>query len=195
MDKRVIKTRQAIQDAYFYLLFEKKSTRITVTELARVANIDRKTFYLHYNEVEDVMAAFAKGIMNRFVEDLKNSGYYGNVLEIEKVFGVLNHMLEEDIDFYRKLAACPATEILWNELQQALEQSVVKELMTTQKGMVSSVLRLSRVQIYSEYLTAGIVKTYREWLRNDQGISLDELAEIETEITRHGMNAVFQFVI
>ena len=55
MDRRVQKTRAAIQRAYIELLMEKKSMKMTITELARRANIDRKTFYLHYDTTDDVL--------------------------------------------------------------------------------------------------------------------------------------------
>ena len=47
-DRRVRKTKKAIQEAYFKLLEKKKTEKITVAEITREADIDRKTFYLHY---------------------------------------------------------------------------------------------------------------------------------------------------
>ncbi len=47
-DRRVRKTKKAIQDAYFRLLEKKRTEKITVAEITREADIDRKTFYLHY---------------------------------------------------------------------------------------------------------------------------------------------------
>jgi len=47
-DRRQIKTKKAIIGAFFTLLQEKNISKITITELAKIANIDRKTFYLHY---------------------------------------------------------------------------------------------------------------------------------------------------
>ena len=55
MDKRISKTRDAIIDAYLELIFEKKDQKITISELAQRANIARKTFYLHYETLEDIM--------------------------------------------------------------------------------------------------------------------------------------------
>lgn len=55
MDKRISKTRDAIIDAYLELIFEKKDQKITISELAQRANIARKTFYLHYESLEDIM--------------------------------------------------------------------------------------------------------------------------------------------
>lgn len=55
MDRRVARTDQAIKDAYFSLIRERGTTRITISEVARRADIDRKTFYLHYDSLKDVL--------------------------------------------------------------------------------------------------------------------------------------------
>ena len=60
MDRRVGKTKKAIQAAYFDLLKEKGNEKISVTEIARAADIDRKTFYLHYESTDQIIREFAK---------------------------------------------------------------------------------------------------------------------------------------
>ena len=53
-DLRVIKTRERIEDALLQLLETKPLEKITVTELARVAMINKGTFYLHYLDIFDL---------------------------------------------------------------------------------------------------------------------------------------------
>ena len=60
MDRRVAKTRETIRQAYFDLVLEKGGKRVTVSEIARKANIDRKTFYLHYQSTEEIIEEFAE---------------------------------------------------------------------------------------------------------------------------------------
>jgi Transcriptional regulator len=57
-DLRVTKTLQNIRQTVVTLLIEKPLSEITVTEIAKRAQIQRKTFYLHYNSVTDVLAEF-----------------------------------------------------------------------------------------------------------------------------------------
>ena len=46
-DRRVLRTKKAIQNAYLDLLKKKGTEKITISDIAREADIDRKTFYLH----------------------------------------------------------------------------------------------------------------------------------------------------
>ena len=46
-----VKTRNLIRDTFAELLYEKKNiNKITVTELVQRADINRSTFYSHYDE-------------------------------------------------------------------------------------------------------------------------------------------------
>ena len=53
-DLRVIKTEDSIEKALFELLKSKPINKITVTELARTARINKSTFYLHYLDIPDL---------------------------------------------------------------------------------------------------------------------------------------------
>lgn len=54
-DRRVIKTKHAIFKAFVELLNEKDINQITITDVAKRANINRKTFYNYYSDVNGVM--------------------------------------------------------------------------------------------------------------------------------------------
>ena len=54
-DRRTRYTRQVIKEAFLTLLEEKEYPKITVTEICRLAEINRGTFYLHYYDTADVL--------------------------------------------------------------------------------------------------------------------------------------------
>ena len=58
-DRRITKTRKSIQNAYLNLLRQKGTEKITISDIAREADIDRKTFYLHYDSTEDIIREYA----------------------------------------------------------------------------------------------------------------------------------------
>ena len=53
-DKRVIKTLEGIEKAFLELLSVKPVEKVTVTELADLARINKGTFYLHYQDIPDL---------------------------------------------------------------------------------------------------------------------------------------------
>ena len=60
MDRRITKTKEAIQNAFFQLIEENQTKKITITKIAKTANIDRKTFYTHYNSPTDIIVEFCE---------------------------------------------------------------------------------------------------------------------------------------
>lgn len=54
MDLRTKKTQRAIREAFLTLRARKPLERITVKELAELAEISKATFYLHYQDVYDL---------------------------------------------------------------------------------------------------------------------------------------------
>lgn len=57
-DLRVVKTKERIEQALLELLKTRPLNKITVTELARVAMINKGTFYLHYLDISDLYRQF-----------------------------------------------------------------------------------------------------------------------------------------
>ncbi len=55
VDRRVKKTKKQLRQALMDLMTEKPSKSISVRELAERADINRGTFYIHYQDVNDLL--------------------------------------------------------------------------------------------------------------------------------------------
>lgn len=66
IDKRVVKTKSNLKKALIQLLAKKSIDDISIVELAEIATINRKTFYLHYQDVNSIL----NEIKNNFSEDI-----------------------------------------------------------------------------------------------------------------------------
>lgn len=68
-DLRVIKTKRAIQQAGLTLILKKPINKITITELAQTALINKGTFYLHYADIyalyDELLATAANGAVQQ----------------------------------------------------------------------------------------------------------------------------------
>lgn len=60
LDRRCIKTRKGIKQVLIRLMAEKDISDITIKEIADEADVNRKTFYSHYADV------------NRVLDDIEN---------------------------------------------------------------------------------------------------------------------------
>jgi AcrR family transcriptional regulator len=69
-DLRVIKTKRAIMHAFNELMKEKSLDKITVTELAQRAEINKGTFYLHYTDLYALYQEALEEHMKEVVEKI-----------------------------------------------------------------------------------------------------------------------------
>ena len=79
-DLRIVKTRTNIKNSLIDLLAEKNVSKITVTELAEKAMINRKTFYRHYNTVQDVVDDINYDMINELSAMRKNPTVTATIL-------------------------------------------------------------------------------------------------------------------
>ena len=59
-DSRNKRTEQQIANALLHLLEKKPFEAVSVSELAREANVSRSTFYAHFDNVDDVFVRLVK---------------------------------------------------------------------------------------------------------------------------------------
>lgn len=62
IDRRTRYTQQTIKDSFLSLLKEKPFSKITVTEVCRMSEINRGTFYLHYYDIDDVLDSLLEDV-------------------------------------------------------------------------------------------------------------------------------------
>lgn len=162
------RTRQNIKNAFVELLKVKHIDQITVTELAKNADVDRKTFYLYYATVYDVVKEIENGVIAGLKEILEK-----NRPADWKVFLCgLNEIMEKDIDYYTVIAKNKNLSFLVDECMDILTTMLMESLLKEKTDIDDA----DRIRI--KYAASGILGVYEEWLQSDDRMELDELIEI-----------------
>ena len=184
-DRRILKTKKAICEALVELMQKKKLNSITVTELAAAANINRKTFYTYYSTVNDVLDE----VINELVSSLKNLMYAMsedyNMLSPQTLFAFLNTIMS-DVDIVRALFTSDNGNMLFNKLQKALQETLLKELIDNDIKMN---IPPEQYPLISSFVAGGMIYVYYEWITNPNGTSLDEMARTLTTLIISGVHA------
>ncbi|MGE7758818.1 TetR/AcrR family transcriptional regulator [Peribacillus sp. NPDC097895] len=75
IDRRVIRTRQALQEAMLQLIIEKKEySAVTISDITRRSDMRRATFYDHYSSKEDLLKAITHGFCSDLIGILTIEG-------------------------------------------------------------------------------------------------------------------------
>ncbi|KRN97314.1 hypothetical protein IV55_GL000242 [Furfurilactobacillus siliginis] len=71
VDRRAMRTKRNITDAFTQLLAEKDFDKITVAEIAERADINRRTFYLHYEDIYALLDELENTLVTEFKAELE----------------------------------------------------------------------------------------------------------------------------
>ena len=66
-DRRVLRTKKNIRQAFLRLLAEKNISQITIKELSDLADINRKTFYMYYSNIEEILFELEDELVQKLV--------------------------------------------------------------------------------------------------------------------------------
>ncbi len=75
MDIREVKTERSITNAFLQLRKKKSLEKITVTELSKLAEISKATFYLHYKDIYDLSEQLQNGVIQNILSGISNPEY------------------------------------------------------------------------------------------------------------------------
>lgn len=72
-DRRVRKTKNAIKQAFIKLLAEKELERITIQDITTLADVNRGTFYLHYEDKYILLSDLEDEILASLADEIGTS--------------------------------------------------------------------------------------------------------------------------
>lgn len=81
MDLRERKTKRSIKNAFLQLRAQKSLERITIKELAELAEISKATFYLHYKDIYDLSSQ----LQNEVIQNILDSVIQPNIPLLDTV--------------------------------------------------------------------------------------------------------------
>lgn len=97
-DARVRYTRMRIKEAFFVLLEKEAFSKITVTDICNLAEINRATFYKHYLDPADLLQKLEEEILDTMHSTIQNLIYKNNIELLESL--LLNLQNSKSIPVY-----------------------------------------------------------------------------------------------
>ena len=77
-ESKYFNTAKLMNTAFLYLLEKKDFERITVKEVCEKAGVNRSTFYLHYETIDDLLFETIENLGREFKESFNNMPIYNN---------------------------------------------------------------------------------------------------------------------
>ena len=166
--RSALRSKKLIADALVELLDEKTLDKITVTDIVKKADINRGTFYAHYDNVSDVVTgifASAYGIITTSINDFHDNTDFDMGIMLQE----LQSVMEQDFEFYKKIFSSDINMKIYEEISNVLISYVYDH-----EEEISTVSHEDFV-FNTSFYSGGIIKLYRDWFIGELPMSFDEL--------------------
>lgn len=180
-DLRVQKTIKGIYQAFESLIVEKDYQHITVTELARRAEINKKTFYRYYPTLDDLLAE----LQARYSEDyLKIIGDYEYPRDLEKSLRAFFEYSDKMGPAYDKIST--------NRVYSGIRQQMIDKVMLSTWHNSSEFKKLTDFEreVLLKYIENTGMQIYQQWVANDKAEPIENVIEITCKLVRSGTDAI-----
>jgi len=184
--KSAIRSRKLIRQAFIELLQEKDLERITVTDIITRADINRGTFYAHYQDTRAVIEQIENEIIEKMLEFLAEFRYKNFFQNPLPLLLKISRYLEDDLEFYRVLINSRGAE----QFLLKLKDTFVRH-MRMDTDIPDEVKQSPTFLIRIHFFAGGLVNLYQVWFRGDLEVSLNEISlEVSKIITGSASNLI-----
>ena len=168
-DRRVAKTKRAIQNAFTKLLTEKEADKITVKEIADAADVDRKTVYNYYKGVQDIFGELENELVQSFQK--KMMAFEFDPTRPKEIFYALMSVLKDQFEIYELVMRLESSSNFISKIVVFLKTKI--RLVMENYKMITPM----KIDLAAEYLAAGIFSAYRCWFNSDREQTLEEFTD------------------
>ena len=153
-----------LKEAFLRLLAEKPFDQITVSDVTREADLNRGTFYAHYDNIVGLLRATMEDITER-VSLLMDQSLRADFLDDPMpVLSRIGDYLGSDRALHEKIVSSTSVEPFINSLHEMFRKKIRERL---RQDTSHPATQVDLVTI--EYLASGVLGTYRSWLSGDFG--------------------------
>lgn len=179
-DKRVVKTNEALLEAFFEIAREKCFEDITVNELCLAAGVRRATFYKHFGDKYDFISYATHCLRDNFNRNVWKSETHENTKEyfIKYVTSLFKFLSDEEVLINRILES-EMSNLLINII---LEQHTQDTTEILGKSVAMGMTLPAKAEIVSQMLTGGIATIITSWLLSGKRENEEEILSDTTKL-------------
>ncbi len=183
-DPRIIKSKRAIRNAFAKLLSEKDINDITICEIAKLAHVNRKTFYNYYSGIYQVLDEIENEIIRDFDKLLDSSDFDVIIRNPYIFFEKLTSIISRDIDFYGYLLSMRGN--------LSLVAKVVILLKDKTKTALQKQIKIDdyKLDILLDYAITGMMSVYQSWFLSEKRKPIEAISKAVSLMCFGGINAV-----
>lgn len=155
--------------------------QITIKELTERAQINRKTFYLHYTGLDDLLAELQDEIAENFI---KRKVSYSSMKDIRDLIRLFFESAANMPLLHERLMCSGSYRPVWEKINK----KIMDHRRETNRGAFG--MNEYAENLVFAYYGANSTLLYRQWVADGKQLSLEELIDVATKLICNGMSSV-----
>ena len=179
-ESRYFNTAIKMNQALLTLLEKKDFEYITIKEVCKEAKVNRSTFYLHYENIMDLVQETVESMNKQFLGYFKQNDFIDKIQtsKINELYLIDDHYLNPYLNYIKdnkklfKITLAKTETLNLNKSYQQLYLHILDPIMNRYQ-----INQKERKYIVAFYIN-GIMAIIKEWLKEDCKESQEEILEL-----------------
>jgi AcrR family transcriptional regulator len=189
IDRRVARTRAALQQACMSLVLKKGHDAVTVSDICKTANIGRSTFYSHFAGKDDIRRVGLEDLRKQLLAHQRHAQAHP-VGSKHKLFSFVRPMLQhasEHLNMYRAVAGGRGGTAALVQIHKIIADLVRNELASIHTSELDTTVP---DELIVQYLAGAFVSLMTWWLDDGAKLPLDRVDETFRRLALEGFASV-----
>ena len=165
-NKRYKLSSDKIETSFLSLILNHKYEDITISQICDHANINRSTFYTHYDDINDLIIK----IENKFAKGMASIFNFG-LRQTHEAFIEMFSFVKNNYYFYKAFLSIPYTTIAETNTKSNILANIKQNDTTPYSNDINLIYRAT-------FFGAGIKEICRMWLERDCKETPEQMAEL-----------------
>lgn len=179
-DLRAKRTKEFIRKAFEEMICEMDYEKITVKELTERAMINRKTFYLHYDSLDDLLLEMQNELAQDFIKRTQGLERPRDVDKITREF----FLSQEELGKLGERITCSGS---YHYISRRITSDIMARTWKDDKEAAENPYLQNIVMTFVSQSTLAI---YKQWVADKKKIPLDEMIEIAIKLICKGIEGL-----
>ena len=185
MDRRIGKTKKLLKKTLTTLMEEKELRKITVKEITERANINRGTFYLHYQDIYDMVEKLGDEIIIKVMKIIDKSNPIGmNFLFLPVLIKIIEYFYEDN-KFISALISLNGDPNFITKITNIMIEYTME---TYKKEFVGH--SENYIKVVTTFVVSGGIGVFTDWFKDGCKIPINEVIGPCEVIIAKGMNSI-----
>ena len=184
-DLRVRRTIEAIKRSFEEMICEMDYEKIRVTELCRRAMINKKTFYVYYQTLDDLLVELQSELSSGYLERIKDFSLPDELDKVNREFFLYS---EEKGLAYEKITCAGSSSY------QYIRSGMMKEVNDSGWGSSKKYQALSDFEktALMNFVNNAVLGIYKQWVEDGKQQSVEEIIALTNRLVLGGVHEFFR---